>query len=195
MPSDLDGTTVGGRRRYWSSRPIAILATVLVLLCGACGDDERAVAWRDLDLTLPEGWMVINDLQGALYVADGTPGEDPGDPGDQEVGVQFQTDARVVSDDWRELVADGDGTLERDEATTVDGLPATLLEWSYPGSANSPPTREQAVLVPSRDLVILSQAVTVQGQQDGPEVFDAHVEDFDALRESIDFGAPVDFGE
>lgn len=183
-----------GRPRHWSTGPVAVLAAVLVLLVGACGGDDRAVAWRDLDLRLPDGWMVIENSTGALYVSDGTPGEEPGEPGTLQVGVQLQTDARGRAADWRQLVEDGDGTVERDESITVDDLPATLVEWSYPGSGANPPTREQVVVVPSRDLVILSQAVTVQGQEDGPEVFDAHVEDFEALRASIDFGAPVDFG-
>lgn len=173
-------------RLFWAA-VVGMLALV-----AACGGDDRAVAWRDLDLRLPDGWVVLDDQEGALYVADGPPGEEPGEPGEQEVGVQFQTDASTA-DDWRELVAAGDGTLERDEAITVDDLPATLLEFSFPGSAGNPPTREQVVLVPSRSLVVLSQAVPVQGQEDGPEVFDAHAEDFDALRESIDFGAPEDY--
>lgn len=171
--------------------PTLVLA-LFALLVMSCGGDDQAVAWRDLDVRLPTGWVVINDQAGALYVADGEPGEEPGEPGAQDVGVQFQTDPSTA-DDWRELVASSDGTLERDEAVTVDDLPATLLQFSYPGRAGNPPTREQVVLVPSRSLVILSQAVPVQGQEDGPDVFDAHVEEFDEIRESIDFGAPEDY--
>ncbi len=173
-------------------RVLAALAAVAFLV-GACGGDDRAVAWRDLDLRLPTGWTIVNDQAGALYVANGAPGEEPGEPGDLEVGVQLNTDP-ASSGDWRTLVEDQGWTLERDESITVDDLPATLLEFSSDGSDGRPPTREQVVVVPSRDLVILSQAVTVQGQEDGPEVFDEHVEDFTALRESISFGAPEDFG-
>lgn len=179
------------------SRSVRALVAVAItaILVVACGGDARAVAWRDLDLYLPEGWVVINDYAGALYVADGRPGDEPGDPGDLEVGVQFSHEPGTTGDDWRDLVAERGGTLERDEQITVDGLPATLLEFSFPAEAGDAPTREQVVLVPSRSLVVLSQAVPVQGQQDGPEVFDAHVDEFDAVRESIDFGAPEDYVE
>lgn len=178
------------------TRPVAAaLAAVLAIAVVACGGDPQAVSWRDLDLRLPADWVVVDDLRGALYVADGMLGEDPGDPGDLEVGVQLSHEPTATGDAWRDLVAERDGELERDESITVDDLPATLLEFSFPGADGNPPTREQVVLVPSRDLVILSQAVTVRGQQDGPEVFDAHVEEFDAIRESIDFGAPEEFGE
>ncbi len=178
-----------------SGRRIGALVLLLVLVLAGCGGDDRAVAWGDLDLRLPDGWVVVNDYAGALYVADGRPGEEAGDPGDQDVGVQFTREPDTSADDWRDFVAEQDGTLERDEQVTVDDLPATLLEFSFDGSSGPPPTREQVVLVPSRELVILSQAVPVQGQQDGPEVFDAHVEEFEALRASIDFGAPEDFGD
>ncbi len=173
----------------------AALAAVLVVSCAACGGDESAVAWRDLDLRLPDGWTVVDEQPGAVYLADGAPGEEPGDPGDLEVGVQISHEVDASGQAWRDLVAERGGDLERDESITVDDLPATLLEFSFPGSGDDVPTREQVVLVPSRDVVILSQAVTVQGQQDGPEVFDAHVEEFDTLRESIDFGAPTDYGD
>ncbi len=174
-------------------RVLAVLAAV-ALLVGACGGDDQAVAWRDLDLRLPAGWTVVNDQAGALYVADGAPGEEPGEPGDLEVGIQLSSESAPSSADWRLLVDDQGWTLERDESITVDDLPATLLEFSSDGSDGRPPTREQVVVVPSRDLVILSQAVTVQGQEDGPEVFDDHVDDFEAVRDSISFGAPEDFG-
>ncbi|MBY5162516.1 hypothetical protein [Salsipaludibacter albus] len=182
------------RTRHPRGRRIALLVLALAMVLAACGDD-RAVAWRDLDVFLPEGWVVINAYEGALYVADGSPGGEAGDPGDQEVGVQFTIEPGTTADDWRTFVEEQDGTLERDEAVTVDDLPATLLEFSFDGSTGPPPTREQIVVVPSRSLVVLSQAVPVQGQQDGPEVFDAHVAEFDALRDSIDFGAPEDYVE
>lgn len=173
-----------------------VLAAILVatLALAGCGGDSGVVSWRDLDLQVPDGWAVVNELPDTLYVADGAPGEDAGDPGDLQVGIQFQTEPGPSSDDWRALVAERGWTLERDEDIEVDGIPATLLEFSSDGSEGTPPTREQVVVVPSRDLVVLSQAVTVQGQEDGPEVFDAHVQDFEAIRDSIDFGAPVDFG-
>lgn len=168
-------------------------ALVAVLLLASCGGDDQAVAWRDLDLRLPDDWSVVNEQTGALYVADGAPGEQAGDPGDLAVGIQFLTKPGPSSDDWRRLVDERDWVLERDEDITVDDVPATLLEFSSDGGDGSPPTREQVVVVPSRDLEILSQAVTVQGQEDGPEVFDAHVEEFADVLESIEFGAPDDF--
>lgn len=176
-------------RRALATIVPALLAALLV---AGCGGGEGAVAWRDLDLQLPDGWTVIADQPGSLYVADGVPSDDDGEAGSLEVGIQFQTVSGTSSDDWRRLVDEQGWALERDEQLSVDGIPATLLEFSSDGSDGRPPNRERVVVVPSRDLEILSQAVTVEGQQDGPEVFDDHVEQFDAVRSSIDFGAPVD---
>lgn len=174
------------------TRRLAALLAVLVVLVAGCGPTSQ-LAWRDLELVLPDGWVVVDRLDTALYVGNGPQG-DEGERGDLDVGVQLSVEPATVADDWRELVSSRGGTIDRDETMTVGGLPATLLQFTMLGDADTPATRERVVLVPSRQLVMLAQAVPVQGQTDGPEVFDAHVDEIDQLIASIDFGAPADYG-
>lgn len=165
---------------------------MLVGLVGlvACGNSS-VVSWRGLELSLPRGWVVIQELEGSLYVADGR-GGGPGDPGDLDVGVQLSHEPETRADDWRELVDELGATMDRDEATTVGGMPATLLQYTVAGGGDVAPTRERVVLVPSRQLVVLAQAVPVRGQTDAPEVFDDHLAAIQQLIDSIEFGAPVE---
>ena len=51
---------------------------------------------------------------------------------------------------------------------------------------------EMVVVVPSRSLTILLQPVPVRGQTDAPQVFLEARDQFDAILDSIRFGAPVD---
>ena len=92
---------------------------------------------------------------------------------------------------WREFVEEQDATLERDTTTEVGTLPATLIQYSF--TTNGIPTRERVVVVASRDLVLLQQPVPMQGETEAPAWFDEHVDEFDALLESIRFGAPEDY--
>lgn len=168
----------------------ALLAVVLAVLFGACdrgGGAERT--WRDLHVTLPPGWSVFEDEPTRFSVADGTLGEE-GDRGSAEAAAFFTHEPQSRPDAWRELV-DGalGGTLERDETLRVGGLPATRLVFSH--ESNGLAMREMVVLVPSRELVILMQPIVIRSQRDGPEVFDAHLPEFEALLSSIRFGAPT----
>lgn len=180
--------------RRTSARALsALLALALALVAGGC---DRATgperSWRDLELTLPDGWSVFEDEPTRFSVADGTMG-DEGERGTAEAAAFFTHEPGSRPDAWRELV-DGplDGTLERDESLQVGGVPATRLVFSH--ESNGVAMREMVVLVPSRELVVLMQPIVVRDQRDGPEVFDAHLEEFDALLSSLRFGAPPDRG-
>lgn len=184
---------------------VALLLPVLLLLA-ACGGGpaepgDGPLAWRDLDLVVPDGWTVLDQRADLLLIAnedirvddidaEPTPVEDP-DAVDV-VAVQFLADGSTGPDDWRALVEQEGGTLEADERTTVGDLPATSL--TYEWASNDVPSRERVVFVPSRELYILLQPVPVQGQVTGPQVYLDHVDEFDAVIDSIEFGRPVDEG-
>lgn len=177
-------------RRNSTRRTVtALLVLALALVAVGCdrGDGPER-AWRDLEVTLPEGWAVFEDDVTRFSIADGTMG-DEGQRGTADAAAFFTHEPGSRPDPWRELVrGELDGTLERDEELQVGGLPATRLVFSH--ESNGVPMREMVVLVPSRELVILMQPVVVRGQDDGPEVFDAHLDEFDAVLSGIRFGAP-----
>lgn len=169
----------------------ALLALALVLAGTGCDrGDGPEQSWRDLEVTLPAGWSVFEDEPTRFSVADGTLG-DEGDRGTAQAAAFFTHEPGSRPDDWRELV-DGplEGTLERDESLQLGGAPATRLVFRH--ESNGLPMREMVVLVPSRELVILMQPIVLRGETDGPEVFDAHLAEFDALLSSVRFGAPTD---
>lgn len=171
-------------------RSLAAVLVAVVLATGCGGADGPERSWRDLELTLPDGWVVFEDEPTRFSVADGPLGEDAGDRGRAEAAAFFTADADSRPDDWRELVAGTlEGTMEVDRSTEVGGLPATKLVFSH--ESNGVPMREMVVLIPSREIVILLQPVVTRDQQDGPAVFDAHLAEFEALLSSLRFGAPV----
>lgn len=169
--------------------PRALLTLVALLLLTACSDGPVR-EWRDLELTLPDGWMVFEDSPTGFSIADGELGEEAGDRGEREAAAFLTYEPATVPDDWRAFVVDVGGELETDQAIEVGGLPATQLIFSH--ASNGVPLREMVVLVPSRGIVMLMQPLVVQGQTDGPEEFTAHLPEFQALVDSIEFGAPVD---
>lgn len=179
--------------RTLSWKPLARRATatlLLVLLVAACGSgDGRERSWRDLRLTLPEGWVVFEDEPTRLSVADDELGEE-GARGPAEAAAFFTHEPRSSPDDWRELI-EGDlgGTLERDERVSVGGAPATKLVFRH--ESNGVPLREMVVVIPSREIVILMQPVVVRGQTDGPDLFETHLDAFEDLLSSLRFGAPA----
>ena len=174
-----------------------LLATVLVACTGSAGG-PGPMAWRDLDLFVPEGWQFLDQRGDLLLIAnrdlraddiEATPSlvEDP--QANDAVAVQFKTDSSNP-DAWRDLVEAEGGEVESDRSIQLDGIPATAITFSW--VSNDVPTREQVVIVPSRELVILLQPVPVQGQQTGPDVYLRHVDEFQAILDSLDFGAPED---
>lgn len=180
----------------------SIVLALLVALVAACsgggGGGAGPLAWRDLDLVVPSGWQVLDQRGDLLLIAnrdlraddiEATPSL-PQDPGANDaVAVQFTTDP-TNADAWRGLIESEGGQVENDQRIQLDGIPATAITFSW--VTNNVPTREQVVIVPSRDLVILLQPVPVQGQQTGPDVYLRHVDEFEEILASLDFGAPED---
>lgn len=172
-----------------------VVALLCALMLAACGGPATtgAIDWRDLDMTLPDGWVVIEDLGTALYVGNGEGGEQVGDPGDLTVGLHFSVEDTPSIDDWRGLVSDQDGEVEIDTTTEVDGLPASVLQFTLPGSGDAlPATRERVLTIPSRDIVILAQAIPVRGEVDGGQLFLDDLDEIEQVLDSIDFGAPFE---
>lgn len=187
------------------------LVAVLALLLTACSSGpSSAVAWRDLSLTLPDGWVVAENRSGSLIIADkplpanpddfaSTADSDPDPDLLPEVGLYFTHEPNTVPGDWRELVTGAlDGTIEADNALTIDGVPATQLVFSH--ASNGVSTREMVIVIPARGIVVLAQPIGIIGRQRitnqpsseiGPVLYDAHVDEFAAIIASFAFGAPV----
>lgn len=182
---------------------VPVLVAVVLLLSGGlltgCSSNG-AVSWRDLDLTLPDGWLVYEQTSTVLGIANTPLGQEATDDPDEQapgrgarqseaVAAQFQYDPNGSTDDWRELIAMEDGTVEVDEQIEIDGIPASRLVWS--GELNGIPVREMIIVIPSRSITILYQPVVSRDATDGPERFLAYRDEFEAVLTSIDFGAPL----
>ena len=180
-----------------------VLLAVVVALLTACGGGQGDGAgpreWRDLDLVVPSGWTVLLQRPDLLMIANEdirTDGLDevravPEDPDDNDVvAIQFQADPGTTPDGWRDLVTAGEGTIEEDRSIEVGGLPATAI--TYEWVSNGVPTRERAVFVPARGVYILLQPVPLQAQTTGPDVYLRHVDEFEAVLDSIEWGRPFD---
>lgn len=171
----------GIRSRTWLA---LLLLAVTACSSGSGGRQE----WRGLSLTLPDGWVRFEHSETLMGVANAPLGQEDGDPGERVVAAQFTYEPSASPDDWRQFVEEQDGTLETDERIVLDEIPATKLVFSY--TTNRIPTREMVVVIPSRGMVVLMQPVPVRGQTDAPEIFLEHVEEFEAILASIEFGAP-----
>lgn len=175
-----------------------VLLLVLVACASSAGDGDGPRAWRDLDLVVPAGWTVLIERTDLLFIAN----EDirieddevrpvPDDPNTNDVvAVQFAADDTIAPDDWRELVEQEGGVIESDERIDVGGLPATSI--TYRWASNDVPSREQVVFVPARGLYLILQPVPLQDQTNGPDVYLRHVEEFEAVLDSIAFGRPFE---
>lgn len=173
------------RCRRW---PVLLVVALAAVACR--GGSGGEVSWRDLEVELPPGWVVFEQEPQYLSVADAEAGEEPGDAGGREAAAFFSHEPGTLPDDWREFVEEVGGELETDRAVEVGGLPATQLVFAH--ESNGIATREMIVLVPSRNVVILMQPIITAGQTDGPERFEAHRDEFEALLSGISFGAPTD---
>lgn len=167
-----------------------VFAVLLVAqLLSACGGGDGEVRWRDLALTPPPGWVVFEDGATALSLSDAPLGEE-GAPGPGEAAAFITWEPGASADAWRQLAVEVlDAEVEVDETIDVGGAPATRLLLRH--ASGDVPTREMIVIVPARSLVLLMQPVVLQGDDDGPDVFDRHRAEFDALIDSIRFTAPV----
>ncbi|MDX1511031.1 MAG: hypothetical protein R3249_06775 [Nitriliruptorales bacterium] len=164
-------------------------AWFLLALLVACGESS-VLSWRDLTLTLPEGWRAVEDRDTVLTITNGSVAPSPGVAGADDVLVQFQVVDGTNPPAWRNLVAAGGGTMEEDESVTLDGAVGTRLTWLW--TTNGISTREMILIIPARSLEILFQPVALAGQTDAPEVFTAHRDEFEAIIASLSFGAPVE---
>lgn len=180
-------------------RVLALVSLLVVLAaCGGGGAATGTVEWRDLEITLADGWSATVVRGDLLSASDSDLGRDLSeeqatsiDPDDNDVvALEFTHRPRVTADQWRELVTSRDGTIEADEAIEVGGLPATSIVFSW--VTNSVPTRERVVLVPGRGLELLFLPLPVQGQTSGPQVYLDNADTFEQMLSSITFGAPVD---
>lgn len=163
----------------------------MVVVAACSGDGGGRQSWRGLEFSLPDQWLVFEEANNHLGAANADLGEQEGDPGDRVVAVQFTHDPQSSSADaWRAWLEDQGGRMESDTDLTLDGVPATRMVFSH--TTNGIPTREMVVTVPARNLYILLQPVPTAGSTDAPEVFMEHVDTFDAILSSIDFGAPVE---
>ncbi|MDP8932517.1 MAG: hypothetical protein M3O70_29200 [Actinomycetota bacterium] len=179
------------RRRLWRV-PVVLFVLLSASLAG-CSDAE--VRWRDVTLELPDGW-VVNELdRSRLSIANAAfpdldaAVESPGLGSDLEAAVFFTHEPDATATAWRAFVVEQEGSLDEDVRLTIDGAPATRLVFTY--DAHGTLTREMILLVPARDVVGLFQPITPRFSQEGPSRFDHYRPTFDAIVNSIDFGAPL----
>lgn len=176
--------------RRSSFRLLASLLVVVVL--AGCGDDGE-VRWRDLRLTLPEGWVVFEERDDVLSIANAPLGElaDPDDPPEGDVLAMSFTHAPAASPTtWRTYIEDLDGAeLEVDQDLEVGGVPGRQLIYTSSGVTD---TREMVVVVPGRQVEVLAQPVPAAGDDGAREAFDAARPTFESLLAEVDWGAPVD---
>ncbi len=168
---------------------LAALASLVV----ACGGDDGSVAWRDLTLAVPDGWVVFEEADSRLSLANQPLGADVAEedrPEGDVVAVFLTHRPGVTPGEWRSYIEEAGATLEVDEAIEVGGVPATRLQFLTPGGDGSATTRELVVVVPAREVELLAQPVPLPGDTQAPETFDRARPTFDELLASIRWGAP-----
>jgi hypothetical protein len=176
-----------------SVRTIAVL--LLATLLAACGGDDGQLRWRDLSLTVPDGWVVFEEEPTRLSLANQPLGPDVDEadrPAGDVVAVFLTHRPGTTPAAWRDQIAASGATLEVDEAIEVGGAPATRLQFLTPAGDGSAETRELVVVVPAREVELLAQPVPLPGDPDAPAAFDRARPTFDELLASFSWGAPVD---
>ena len=175
-------------------RRVLVLGLAAMLLA-ACGDGGTT-SWRDLTLEVPEDWVVFEEETTRLSVGNTELGEafdaDEQAAADEDIVAMFFTHEPSTSpDDWRTFVEGREqGGLESDTAIEIDGVPATRLIFSH--VSNEVATREMAVVVPAREIVLFAQPVPAPDDEDTTEVFMEHLDVFNEVLDSIEWGAPID---
>jgi hypothetical protein len=174
-------------------RTVAVL--VVAVLLGACGRGDAELRWRDLRLTVPDGWVVFEEEASRLSLANqplGADVEEEQRPTGDLVAVFLTHRPGTTPGAWRDQIAASGATLEVDEATEVGGVPATRLQFLTPAGDGSAETRELVVVVPAREVELLAQPVPLPGDLEAPAVFDRALPTFEELLSSFSWGAPVD---
>ncbi|MEX1178092.1 MAG: hypothetical protein WEB09_06495 [Nitriliruptor sp.] len=164
-----------------------------MVACG--GGDSSRVAWRDLELTVPDGWTVFEEEDTRLSLANQPLGAeiDEDDLPEGEVVAMFFTHRPgVTPGEWRDHIEETGATLEVDEATEVGGVPATRLQFLTPSRDVAATNRELVVVVPARGVELLAQPVPLPGDDDAPGTFDRTVATFDEVIDSISWGVPIE---
>lgn len=171
---------------------LLVLAAVAVVASG-CGGDDGVLAWRDARLQVPEGWVVFDEEDTRLSLANVPLGPEVEEMPEGDVVAVFLThEVGAGPNAWREYAEASDIEVERDEAIEVGGVPATRLQLLDPeGGSGDTLTREMVVVVPSREVVLLAQPLPSLGDEDITEVYDRAEATFEALLDSIRWGAPV----
>ena len=175
---------------------LTLLLGLLVVACGGGGNQPSSVAWRNVEMQLPEDWYVFEEADDRLSISnrDLGIGEDSEGlrerPDGDTVAMFFTYEPGTLPDDWRRFVQEQDAELESDDQIFLQGeVPATRLIFSF--VANGTPTREMVVVIPSRSIVVLAQPVPWPGDENAPDVFLDHLDEFLGVLESAEFGAPV----
>lgn len=177
-----------------ASRP-SLLTLVLLILAGCGRGDAGAVAWRDLTLSVPEGWVVFEEGPTLLSLANQPIGGDVSEderPEDDIVAMFFTHRPGTTPGAWRTHIEESGAKLEVDEAIEVGGVPATRLQFVTPASETGAETRELVVVVPSRDVELLAQPVPLPDSTDALEVFERARPTIDEILASVRWGAPID---
>lgn len=132
------------------------LALLALLVLAACGGSPTTVAWRNIVLPVPEGWVVVEVDDARVRLASAS--AEDGVPADGLVVLTISFDPRTLPDDVRAAAGARGATIESDAPIVVgDEVPATRFVLLEP--SDGPPTREVIVLVPSRGLVAVGAVV------------------------------------
>jgi len=147
-------------------------------------------------MELPDGWYLFEEEETRLSISNQDIGisEVQGEPTERPEGdtvaMFFTYERSSIPDDWRDLLEDLDAEIETDRALRLAGdVPATQIVYRY--ETQGIITREMAVVIPSRSIVLLAQPVPAPGDDDVSDIFLEYLDDFMSVLESAEFGAPV----
>jgi len=175
-----------------------LAAAALAVVATGCGESNQpsSVEWRNITMDLPDGWYLFEEEDTRLSLSNQDIGisEVEGEPKERPEGdtvaMFFTYEPGTVPDDWRDLLGGLDADIETDRALRLAGdVPATQIVYRY--ETQGVITREMAVVIPSRSVVLLAQPVPAPVDGDVSEVFLDHLDDFMSVLESAEFGAPV----
>ncbi|MEX2487317.1 MAG: hypothetical protein WD377_06850 [Nitriliruptoraceae bacterium] len=176
-------------------RRIVLAVAVLAIALAGCGGGNQpdTVSWRNIDIDVPDGWYVFEETPDRLSISnvDLAALTEAGEvPTGDVVAMFFTFEPATLPEDWRRLLARRDAEIETDDRVMVDGdIPATRIIFAHQSAGL--PTREMVIMVPSRQVVVLSQPVPRDGQQDAGELFLEHLPTFLDVVQQADYGRPL----